>query len=98
MIRLLVICLILCNLVSSFGYEKKSQFDDLSSVLKSVERLRYGKRSQWIESAPSPSSADDGSDLNFLIGDGFPSVKRSTATHKLIQSLKGIDRLRFGRK
>ncbi|CAJ0590159.1 unnamed protein product [Cylicocyclus nassatus] len=75
---------------SVLSYEKKSDMSEFASAINGASRLRYGKRSYF----GYPLNSFQPSDYE----DQFIYAKRAPLTNKLIQSLNGAERLRFGRK
>ncbi|PAV70053.1 hypothetical protein WR25_14090 [Diploscapter pachys] len=76
-------------------FDKRQDLSAFTSAINGAGRLRYGKRAQPFA---FPIYSDDelnGAEQEWTSND---MLKRSPVASKLIQSLNGVDRLRFGRK
>ncbi|CAI5450838.1 unnamed protein product [Caenorhabditis angaria] len=89
---LMLFLVVLFVSVLSQPMDKKSDMSGFASALNNAGRLRYGKRSSWdIE---QPDAAEFESYDSY-----YPELlKRGLNTDSLVASLKGAERLRFGRK
>ncbi|KAK6755034.1 hypothetical protein RB195_013792 [Necator americanus] len=81
--------MIVSNVLS---FEKKSDMSEFTSAINGASRLRYGKRN--FDFAYPLTALRDPADFE----DPYIYDKRAPLTNKLIQSLNGAERLRFGRK
>ncbi|CAD6193394.1 unnamed protein product [Caenorhabditis auriculariae] len=89
----LLLVLICCALGAP--YEKKADITSFTSAINGAGRLRYGKRSD----EEALLFNDDVSEPYEYFGPYFvENVKRAPKASKLIESLNGAQRLRFGRK
>ncbi|ETN81643.1 hypothetical protein NECAME_08388 [Necator americanus] len=77
---------------SVLSFEKKSDMSEFTSAINGASRLRYGKRN--FDFAYPLTALRDPTDFE----DPYIYDKRAPLTNKLIQSLNGAERLRFGRK
>ncbi|WKY11534.1 hypothetical protein Q1695_003252 [Nippostrongylus brasiliensis] len=94
-----IICYFVGILTVAYGslpassLDKKSDMSEFASAINGASRLRYGKRS--FEFSYPLNALHEPSDYEDFYAQ---NVKRAPLTNKLIESLNGAERLRFGRK
>ncbi|EPB69069.1 hypothetical protein ANCCEY_11838 [Ancylostoma ceylanicum] len=88
----LAVLTVIYSALPVLSFDKKSDMSEFTSAINGASRLRYGKRS--FNFGYPLNALRDPTDYE----DPYIYAKRAPLTNKLIQSLNGAERLRFGRK